>query len=96
MSTGDVMIPKHVTEDPNFRFGRSSGAYDEDAQRIAGIINYDYLKEHLTESITKKALESITKSQIVKKDWRNKGYNLRSQSVAKKIDAKKREELIET
>ena len=83
MAPKESLIPNRIKDDPEFRFGKISGAYHEGAQRIGEIINYDYLKEHLNESITKKALENITLSQIKKKDWRNKVYHLRSQSVAK-------------
>jgi len=44
-------LPPHIKQDLDFRFGRSSGAYDAGAQRIGGIINYDYLREHMLESI---------------------------------------------
>ena len=90
------MVPKRISEDPEFRFGKTCGAYHPDAQRIGGIINYQYLKEHLTESITKKALEDLDMSKVVKKDWRNKVFHLRSQSVAKVIEKRKKSEMIET
>jgi hypothetical protein len=64
--------------DPKFRFGKTSGAYNDDAQRIGGIINYEYLKDHLTESITKKAMENLNRTKVTNKDWRNKVFNLRS------------------
>jgi hypothetical protein len=83
-------------DDPNFRFGKSSGAHNEDAQRIGGIINYEYLKEHLTESITKKAMENLNMTKTTNKNWRNKVFNLRSQSVAKQIQSRKNEEFVES
>jgi hypothetical protein len=74
----EPLIPSHIKEDPEYRFGKSSGAFHEDAQRIDGIINYQYLKEHLNESIQKKAMENLSIAAVKKKDWRNKVYNLRS------------------
>lgn len=76
-------LPQRLKDDKDFRFGKSSGAFDPEAQRIAGVINYDYLREHMLESIAQKTLERISERQVTKKDWRNKVYNLRSQSVAK-------------
>ena len=72
------LVPSHIMADPTFRFGKSTGAYNEDAQRIGGIINYDYLKDHLTESITKKAMENLNMTKVTHKDWKNKVFNLRS------------------
>ena len=78
-------IPKRIKEDTEFRFGKSSGAFNPDSQRIGGVINYEYLREHMLESIAQKTLESLNNSKVTKKDWRNKVFNLRSQSVAKQI-----------
>lgn len=78
MASNETVIPAHIKNDPNFRFGKCSGAYNENAQRIGGIINYDYLKEHLTESITNKALENLNMTKVTHKDWRNKVFHLRS------------------
>ena len=83
IASKEPLVPKKLIQDPEFRFGRSSGAYNDDSQRIGGIINYEYLKEHLTESIQKKAMEDLDKSKKTTKDWRNKVFHLRSQSVAK-------------
>lgn len=44
-------LPKRIKDDTDFRFGKSSGAYDPSAQRIGGVINYDYLREHMLETI---------------------------------------------
>lgn len=49
----------------------------------------------MTESITKKALEDLNMTKVVKKDWRNKVFHLRSQSVAKVIEKRKKSEWIE-
>jgi len=43
----------------------------------------------LTESITKKAIEDLNMNKVNKKDWRNKVFHLRSQSVAKSIGDRK-------
>jgi hypothetical protein len=94
--SNEPRVPSLVLDDPNFRFGKSSGNNNEDAQRIGGIINYDYLKEHLTESITKKAMENLNMTKKTNKNWRNKVFNLRSQSVAKQIESRKKEEKIES
>lgn len=51
ISCKEPLIPQKIKQDPNFRFGKSSGAYNEESQRIGDIINYEYLKDHLTESI---------------------------------------------
>ena len=96
MSPNEPVVPQHIKDDPEFRYGKTSGAYKPDAQRIGGIINYQYLKEHLTESITKKALEDMNMNKVNKKDWRNKVFHLRSQSVAKTIDKRKQADLIES
>lgn len=64
LASSEPLVPAKITNDPNFRFGKSTGAYHDDAQRIGGIINYDYLKDHLTESITKKALENLYKTKV--------------------------------
>lgn len=39
----------------------------------------------MLESIAQKTLEKLNSKQVTKKDWRNKVFNLRSQSVAKQI-----------
>jgi len=39
----------------------------------------------MLESIAQKTLENIQNAKVTKKDWRNKVFNLRSQSVAKQI-----------
>lgn len=40
----DGNIPNWIKENPQFMYGRSSGAYNEDSQRITEVINYEYLK----------------------------------------------------
>lgn len=46
-------------------------------------MNNDYLKQYLSHQIAQKAIEKVQENQVKKKDWRNKVYNLRSQSVAR-------------
>ena len=46
-------------------------------------MNNDYLKHYLTTQIANRAIDKVKEGGVKKKDWRNKVYNLRSQSVAK-------------
>ena len=49
-------------------------------------MNNDYLKQHLSKSIAQKAIDQIANyGRPVKKDWRNRVFNLRSHSVAQQI-----------
>lgn len=93
----DGNVPDWIRENPKFMYGKSSGAYNEDSQRITEVINYDYLKQHLATSITNNALHDIAhqKQKGLKKDWTNKVYKMRSQSVAHQIQKRKEEEQAE-
>ena len=67
---------------------------NEDRDKIASIVNNDYLKQYLSNNIALKAIEQISRSKITKKDWRNTRYKLRSQTVAQQI-AKREQERIQ-
>ena len=75
-------LPNWIKTDPDFRFGMSTQQFSKDNQKISSIMNNDYLKQYLTRSIAQKAMDSLANQKGVKKDWRNKVFNLRSQSVA--------------
>ena len=94
MMPKDGNIPNWIRENPEFMYGKSSGAYNQDSQRITEVINYDYLKQHLATSITNNALHDLAnqKQKNMKKDWTNKVYKMRSQSVANQIQKRRAEE----
>ena len=83
-------IPKKFTDDENFRFGIKSGYYDPDRPNFDKVMTHDYLHESLCQNVHDRAIEYLNNRPENKKDWRNKSYHLRSQSVALQI--KKREE----
>jgi|APSaa5957512535_1039671.scaffolds.fasta_scaffold350402_1 hypothetical protein len=77
------IVPKHIKEDPDFRFGKA--AYLPGNQRITEVINYEYLRDFLASNVTTKAQNNIEMQKIMEKekDWQNKSFKLRSASVAK-------------
>lgn len=78
-------LPQWIKTDPEFRFGMSTQQFSKDNQKIASVINNDYLKQYLSRSIAQKAMDQLANQKNNKKDWRNKVFNLRSQSVANQI-----------
>ena len=86
-------VPQWIKTDPNFQFGVPSNAFNEDRDKIASIVNNDYLKQYLSNNIALKAIEQISRSKITKKDWRNTGYKLRSQTVAQQIAKREQERM---
>ena len=54
-------------------------------------MRYDYLKEFLKENIANRTNHNLQHNYLQKRDWQNKGYKLRCQSVAKQIQTKERE-----
>lgn len=48
-----TVIPKHIKENPEFRYGKA--AYLPGDQRITEVINYDYLRDFLAKNVHQKA-----------------------------------------
>ena len=45
---GEKNVPKWITNDPDFRFGRSTFSFHKDNQKIKSVMNNDYLKQYLS------------------------------------------------
>jgi hypothetical protein len=57
-------------------------------------MNNDYLKQHLSKSIAQKAIDQLTSQRSMKKDWRNRVFTMRSQSVAQQIKKNDKEKAV--
>ena len=69
-------------------FGRPSGLEIRDPSDLTMIMKNEFMKDYLKETITTRMKDKIEQHKIINRDWQNKGFKLRSQSVAHQIKQK--------